>query len=103
MAFFGQHLASVNPNFSQKEHHLNTLMFLVFDGGHSTQEVLSTLDAIKSSKDPTFPGSPSVAEFAGGYESIADLSSSGAGKQALQERLDKATELTVDYFAQNVA
>ena len=108
MAFLGQHLAKADPGFSQEDHLLNTLMFVVFDGGHSTHEVLSTLDALKrfqgvSKFDPgASTAQVSVADYAGGYEAIAELGSPES-QQDLRERLDQATELTVAQFAAHVA
>lgn len=108
MAFLGQHLAKADPGFSQEDHLLNTLMFVVFDGGHSTHEVLSTLDALKrfqgvSNFAPAgSTAQVSVADYTGGYEAIAELGSPES-QQALRERLDQATELTVQQFATHAA
>lgn len=108
MAFFGQHLAKTNPGFSQEDHLLNTLMFVVFDGGHSTHEVLATLDALNrfqgvSKFDPgASTAQVSVADYAGGYEAIAELGSPET-KAALRESLARATELTVEHIAKHLA
>lgn len=125
MFFLGEHIARTNPQFSQADHHLNTLMFLVFDGGHSTHEVLATLDAIsfsrgqgenRASKNAAAASffscgggvgrasiKAAVASFSGGYAAIAELAGSEAEKQALRQRLDTALERTLDYFATHVA
>lgn len=102
MAFFGQHLARRNPNFPEANHHLNTLMFVVFDGGHSTQEVLSTLDAIKKLSQGQ-SAQDAVGQFAGGYAAIAELGATEAERHELRARLDKATAQTVQYLATHVA
>lgn len=106
MFFLGEHIAGRNPGFSEAGHHLNTLMFLVFDGGHSTHEVLATLNAIRvsSGRGATRASKKAaVASFGGGYAAIADLAGSEAGRQALRTRLDSALERTIDYFATYVA
>lgn len=108
LAFFGQHLASVNPRFSLGDHHLNTLMALVFDGGHSTEEVLYTLDAIEKS---TRPWMASLAALLTcwpdgqlrGYEAITTLADNTADEQALRQRLEKALDMTLDYHGSHVA
>jgi hypothetical protein len=66
----------------------------VFDGGHSTAEVLYTLDRVT--------GRPTD-EPLRGYEAIATLASSGAERQALHERLENALDKTLDYHRRHVA
>jgi len=102
LAFFGQYLANMNPGFPEAAHHLNTLMFVVFDGGHSTIEVLSTLNAIQARESGRSPKT-ALSEFRGGYAAIANLANSSAEKNDLQNRLDRATKRTVEYFATHVA
>jgi hypothetical protein len=106
MFFLGEHIASRNPQFRQADHHLNTLMFLVFDGGHSTHEVLASLNALNLSQGRGVSRAAkktAVASFGGGYAAIAELAGSEAGKQALRQRIDTALERTIDYFATYVA
>lgn len=98
MAHLGMQVAATDPGFKEADHHLNTLMFVVFDGGHSTEEVLYTLHLIKELRR----GEAHVS-FAGGYAAIAELGGTAADRQALKERLDQALERTIDYFATHVA
>jgi hypothetical protein len=85
---FGQHLAQANPDFPLPDHHLLSLMSLVFDGGHSTEEVLYTLHRVS--------GRPLDGPLQG-YEAIATLTSSSVDSQALYERLENALDKTLDY------
>jgi len=108
LTFFGQHLADVNPRFPVGDHHLNTLAMLVFDGGHSTEEVLHTLSTIEkatqswvASLAALYPCSPDPTLR--GYEAIARLGDTDADQQALRQRLEKALDKTLDFHASHVA
>lgn len=108
LAFFGQHLADVNPRFSLGDHHLNTLMALVFDGGHSTEEVLHTIDAIEKSSRSWIASlaatlSCSLDAPLKGYEAIATLAENSSDELDLRKRLDKALDMTLDFHAEQVA
>jgi hypothetical protein len=94
LASFGKHLSEADPDFPLPDLHLLTLMSLVFDGGHSTEEVLYTLDRVT--------GRPADGPLRG-YEAIARLASSGAESQALHERLKNAFDKTLDYHRKHVA
>ncbi|MCC4821115.1 RTX toxin, partial [Vibrio lentus] len=47
MTHLNQHIASKNPGFSVDQAYLNTLSFLVFDGGHSVNESLAVYKALQ--------------------------------------------------------
>ena len=64
MWHLNEHIASKNEHFSADQAFLNTMMFLVFDGGHSINESLSVYNALESNtepmpKAPTLPENPS--------------------------------------------
>jgi hypothetical protein len=78
-------------------------MFVVFDGGHSTEEVLCTLDAIEKSRQGQNVSGTTLAEFNEGYQAIAKLGATEADRQALKKRMDEALDQTVKRFATHVA
>lgn len=106
--WLGQHLAQQEPDFPLGFHHLNTMMAMVFDGGHSTEEVLYTL---KFAEELDQPLASSLCKWlpcltdepTSGYEAIPFLLENSADQQALRERLDKALDQTLDYHAEHIA
>lgn len=103
VSFFAQHLARNNPALSLPEVHLATMMCLVFDGGHSTEEVLATVDALKGFHSPEAVAPGPASGFRGGYEAIADLASDEADRQALRDRMDAAIDRMISYHAEHVS
>ncbi|HET9645885.1 MAG TPA: hypothetical protein VFP68_21595 [Burkholderiaceae bacterium] len=103
LAHLGKHIAQKNPEFREPEHHLNILMFVVFDGGHSTEEVLCTLDAIEQSRQGKDVSGKTLGDFGDGYQAIEKLGATEADRQALQNRVDEALNQTVEHFATHVA
>jgi hypothetical protein len=107
MAVLGRYLSSIEVDFPLSSHYLNTMTALVFDGGHSTEDVLYTLDL--SQKGDESPSEASALMKAGaphtlhGYDAIAKLSDNDADAKLLRERLDKALDRTVDYYATHLA
>ncbi|PMS32363.1 hypothetical protein C0Z16_07075 [Paraburkholderia rhynchosiae] len=100
---FAHYLARTHPRLSQHDLHLAIMTCLVFNGGHSTEEVLFALDAIKGlyAPDSVEPGWASG--FRGGYEAIEELAGNEADKQMLRDRMDAALKRTVAYCAMHVA
>lgn len=78
------------------------MICLVFNGGHSTEEVLFALDAIRDLHTPGSEPRGLPEDFRGGYELIAELADGKAGKQMLRDRMDTALERTVAYCAKHV-
>jgi hypothetical protein len=106
--WLAQHLAQQEPDFPLGFHRLNTMMALVFDGGHSTEEVLYTLKFAEELDQPLASWlckwlCCSTDEPTSGYEAIPFLLETSADQQALRERLDKALDQTLDYHAKHIA
>ncbi len=102
VASFGHHLGQSRPQLSQRDLHLTIMICLVFNGGHSTEEVLFALDAIRDLHTPGSEPRGLPEDFRGGYELIAELADGKAGKQMLRDRMDTALERTVAYCAKHV-
>lgn len=100
---FAQHLAPSHPRLSLHDVHLALMTCLVFNGGHSTEEVLFALDAIKPLHAPGGVEPGWASGFRGGYEAIAKLAGNEADKQMLRNRMDEALKRTVAYCAKHVA
>jgi hypothetical protein len=103
VSIFGQHLARQNPALSLPDLHLAALMCLVFDGGHSTEEVVATVDALKAFHSPGSVEPGWSSGFRGGYEAIADMAGDEATRQTLRERMDSALDRTLRYCAEHIA
>lgn len=103
VSFFAQHLARNRPTLSLPDIHLATMMCLVFDGGHSTEEVLATVDALKGFHSPEAVAPGPASGFRGGYEAIAELASDDADRQALRDRMDAAIDRMLGYHAEHVS
>lgn len=103
VSFFAKHLAEADPSLSMNNVHLGMMMTLVFNGGHSTEEVLATVHALQPMHTPgsTEPGVQGA--FRGGYEALLDLADGEASRQDLTARLERAVDRTVQYCAEHVA
>lgn len=112
LAFFGNEIAQNNPHFSLADHDLNTMAAMVFDGGHSTEEVLSALKASRTAMKhwdsqwwqpvaQLLMGSPQP--LISGYEGIAALVRNPDAVQDIQARLEKTLDRTLDYYGQHTA
>ena len=100
---FAHHLAQNHPRLSQHDLHLAIMTCLVFNGGHSTEEVLFALDATKGLYAPGSVEPGWASGFRGGYEAIAELAGNEADKEMLRDRMDAALKRTVAYCAKHVA
>jgi hypothetical protein len=100
---FAHHLARSHPQLSHQDLHLAVMTCLVFNGGHSTEEVLFALDSIKGLHAPGSVEPGWASGFRGGYEVIAELAGNEADKQVLRNRMDAALKRTVAYCAKHVA
>ncbi|WP_284407588.1 hypothetical protein [Acidovorax sp. SUPP3434] len=103
VSFFAQHLSEADPSVSMKNVHLGMLMTLVFNGGHSTEEVLATAHALQPMHTPGRTDERANAAFIGGYEALLDLAEDEASKKDLAARLERAVDRTVQYCADHVA
>jgi hypothetical protein len=103
VSFFAQHLADTGSSLSMNNVYLGMLMNLVFDGGHSTEEVVATAHALRPMHEPgsTEPGPDGA--FRGGYEAILDLAEDEGARQDLAARFERAVDRTVQYCAEHVA
>ncbi|MDA8521918.1 hypothetical protein [Acidovorax sp. NCPPB 4044] len=102
VSFLAQHIAKDEPSLSMKNVHLGMLMTLVFNGGHSTEEVLATAHALQPMHTPGSTDRRAEAAFTGGYEALLDLAESEQARADLVERLERAVDRTVQYCAEHV-
>lgn len=103
VSFFAQHLAQTDTALSLSNVHLGMLTTLVFNGGHSCEEVLATVDALMPLHAPGSVKPGAASAFRGGYEAILSLGDGEAGRADLAARMERAIDRTVQYCAQHVA
>ncbi|GLU33576.1 hypothetical protein WKR88_02630 [Trinickia caryophylli] len=97
------HVGQTHPNMSHRDLHLAIMTCLVFNGGHSTEEVLFALDATKGLYAPARIEPGWASGFRGGYEAIAELGGTEADKRMLRDRMDTALKRTIAYHAKYAA
>ncbi|PMM34217.1 peptidase C80 [Vibrio splendidus] len=92
MTHLNQYIASKNPGFSVDQAYLNTLSFLVFDGGHSVNESLAVYKALQETGDDR---KAVLESYTANYQDLIDLvddSSKGTVRDALDNALGKTLE-----------
>ena len=94
MVHLNQYLASKIPTFSSEQAYLNTLAFLVFDGGHSINESLAVYKALQE----TGEGRKAVLEsYTANYQDLVTLAGDNS-KEAVRSALDNAFAKTLDFY-----
>uniref|UniRef100_UPI000D47935F hypothetical protein n=1 Tax=Aeromonas sp. HMWF014 TaxID=2056850 RepID=UPI000D47935F len=86
MVHLNNYLAAKEPGYSPSQAYLNTLAFLVFDGGHSVNESLAVYQALQASGDAR---KQVLESYTANYRDLVMLAGD-AGKAAVQDALDRA-------------
>lgn len=98
MVHLNQYLASKDPTFSAEQAYLNTLAFLVFDGGHSVNESLTVYKALQASDSDRL----SVMEnYTADYEDLVRIANGESGQNALRSALENAYEKTLSFYREH--
>ncbi|OJA84446.1 hypothetical protein BGV49_22035 [Burkholderia ubonensis] len=93
MVHLNRHIASKLSDFSQAQAYLNTLAFLVFDGGHSVNDSLAVYHALAA---PEEQRSHVLESYTANYHDIPSMlagQEGGAILRALNEAFDKTVTL----------
>lgn len=106
MAHFSQHLAENDPEFSQQQAQLCTLMFALFDGGHSANEVMVVAKALeeepweqdKDMDDILNDRREFTANYILDYNDIIKLGLEDGTHDEIRQALDSAFATTVKYY-----
>lgn len=106
MAHLGQHLAENDPEFSQQQAQLGMLMFALFDGGHSANEVMVVAKALeaepwdqdKDMDDILNDRREFTANYTLDYNEIIQLGLQDGTHDAIRQALDSAFASTVKYY-----
>jgi len=97
MVHLNQYLASKIPAFSSEQAYLNTLAFLVFDGGHSINESLAVYKALQE----TGEARKTVLEsYTANYQDLVTLVGDDS-KEAVRTALDNAFAKTIDFYKEH--
>ncbi|WP_434525499.1 MARTX multifunctional-autoprocessing repeats-in-toxin holotoxin RtxA [Photorhabdus asymbiotica] len=97
MVHLNNHIASQEPTFSQEQAYLNTLVFLVFDGGHSVNESLVVYKALQETGD----GRRQVLQnYTASYMDLMDIAGD-KGKRWINQALNSAFEKTQHLYREN--
>ncbi|MEN9585041.1 MAG: hypothetical protein RLZZ616_2047, partial [Pseudomonadota bacterium] len=97
MVHLNNYLAAKEPGYSPSQAYLNTLAFLVFDGGHSVNESLAVYQALQASGDAR---KQVLESYTANYRDLVMLAGD-AGKAAVQDALDRAFGRTLDFYQQH--
>ncbi|WP_339010108.1 MARTX multifunctional-autoprocessing repeats-in-toxin holotoxin RtxA [Aeromonas popoffii] len=97
MVHLNNYLAAKEPGYSPSQAYLNTLTFLVFDGGHSVNESLAVYQALQASGDAR---KQVLESYTANYRDLVMLAGD-AGKAAVQDALDRAFGRTLDFYQQH--
>ena len=86
MVHLNNYLAAKDPAYSPSQAYLNTLAFLVFDGGHSVNESLAVYRALQESGDAR---KQVLESYTANYRDLVDLAGEDS-KASVQAALDGA-------------
>ncbi|AXE36429.1 RTX toxin [Chromobacterium phragmitis] len=92
MVHLNQHLAGELDGFSPEQAYLNTLAFLVFDGGHSVNESLSVYQALAETGDKR---AEVLQNYTADYRDLIKLAPAGS-QESVEQALAAAFDKTVD-------
>ncbi|MCT8345383.1 MARTX multifunctional-autoprocessing repeats-in-toxin holotoxin RtxA, partial [Photorhabdus kleinii] len=90
MVHLNNYIASQDPTFSQEQAYLNTLAFLVFDGGHSVNESLVVYKALQTADDER---RQVLQNYTASYTDLMDIAG-GKGKLWVNQAINNAFEKT---------
>ena len=97
MTHLNQYIASKNPGFSVDQAYLNTLSFLVFDGGHSVNESLAVYKALQETGDDR---KAVLESYTVNYQDLIDLVDDSS-KGTVRDALDKALDKTLKFYKEH--
>ncbi|WP_387488962.1 MARTX multifunctional-autoprocessing repeats-in-toxin holotoxin RtxA [Photorhabdus sp. RM96S] len=97
MVHLNNHIASQDPTFSPEQAYLNTLAFLVFDGGHSVNESLVVYKALQTAGDER---RQVLQNYTASYTDLMDIAGD-KGKLWINQALNSAFEKTQHLYREN--
>ncbi|OSP51466.1 RTX toxin RtxA [Aeromonas hydrophila] len=97
MVHLNNYLAAKDPAYSPSQAYLNTLAFLVFDGGHSVNESLTVYRALQESGDAR---KQVLESYTANYRDLVDLAGEDS-KASVQAALDGAFGRTLEFYQQH--
>ncbi|MCW7547754.1 MARTX multifunctional-autoprocessing repeats-in-toxin holotoxin RtxA [Photorhabdus sp. APURE] len=95
MVHLNNYIASKQPTFSARQSYLNTLAFLVFDGGHSVNESLAVYQALQVTGDEQ--RKQVLNSYTANYRDLVDI----AGEESkvwINQALDNAFQETGEFY-----
>ncbi|KTL60633.1 hypothetical protein AA106_12080 [Photorhabdus laumondii subsp. laumondii] len=90
-----EQIASEQPTFSVRQSYLNTLVFLVFDGGHSVNESLAVYRALQVTDDEQ--RKQLLNGYTANYRELVDIAGE-EGKVWVSQALDNAFQETGEFY-----
>ncbi|MCC8466062.1 MARTX multifunctional-autoprocessing repeats-in-toxin holotoxin RtxA [Photorhabdus bodei] len=90
-----EQIASEQPTFSARQSYLNTLAFLVFDGGHSVNESLAVYQALQVTGDGQ--RKQLLNSYTTNYRELVDIAGA-EGKVWISQALDNAFQETGEFY-----
>ncbi|NHB98291.1 MARTX multifunctional-autoprocessing repeats-in-toxin holotoxin RtxA [Photorhabdus stackebrandtii] len=93
MVHLNNYIASNRPTFPTGQSYLNTLAFLVFDGGHSVNESLAVYKALQATGDER---QQVLNSYTANYKDLADIAGE-SGKVWINQALDSAFKETLEF------
>ncbi|MEK9499312.1 MARTX multifunctional-autoprocessing repeats-in-toxin holotoxin RtxA [Photorhabdus sp. P32] len=97
MVHLNDYIASQDPSFSQEQAYLNTLVFLVFDGGHSVNESLVVYKALQETGDER---RQVLQNYTASYTDLMDIAGD-KGERWINQALNSAFEKTQHLYREN--
>ncbi|MCK3668324.1 MARTX multifunctional-autoprocessing repeats-in-toxin holotoxin RtxA [Photorhabdus noenieputensis] len=97
MVHLNNYIASQDPTFSQEQAYLNTLVFLVFDGGHSVNESLVVYKALQKNGDER---RQVLQNYTASYMDLMDIAGD-KGELWINQALNNAFEKTQHLYREN--
>jgi len=96
MYFLSRHIAQEDPDFSTENALLASMMFLVFDGGHSLNEVAAVYEANKADDRAGY-----LAGYSLDYRKMPGMMASVDSSKAVSAALDTALAKAIEFFDAN--
>ncbi|OWO84701.1 hypothetical protein B5C26_02625 [Photorhabdus luminescens] len=95
MVHLNNYIASKQPTFSARQSYLNTLAFLVFDGGHSVNESLAVYQALQVTGDEQ--RKQVLNSYTANYRDLVDIAGE-ENKVWINQALDNAFQETGEFY-----
>ncbi len=111
MAFLNDHISRSDPSFSKEHGLLNTMMFVVYDGGHSINEVMAVHDVLQKVPEDRLryqhhqhvlnERKEFLANYSMSYNDVINLGRQDGSSHQIYQALSSALEKTVDSYAES--